>query len=210
MNAYGGENRFWLGHEGGVFSMFFAKGTEQKFDNWHTPPAYDSEAWTLVRHDDTSASFRKEMSLANYAGTKFSLTVDRMVKLVQSEAYELLLGISVPKAVKAVAYRTENTVTNTGHFAWDKNTGMPCTWLLDMFPPSDQTTIVIPVKTSIGSPATTDYFGEIQRPAYGKPIRYCFLKRTGSNALSLGTSWPCKKCSGQLRCCTSCTDDHFI
>ena len=26
MNAYGGEDRFWLGPEGGQFSLFFKKG----------------------------------------------------------------------------------------------------------------------------------------------------------------------------------------
>ena len=161
MNAYGGENRFWLGPEGGAFSLFFQKGAEQKFDNWHTPPAYDSEPWELVKHDDTAATFHKTMQFKNFAGTAFSLTVDRKVKLVQPNAFQLLLGIDVPTAVKAVGYRTENTVTNTGNFAWDKTTGMPCTWMLDMFPPSDQTTIVIPVKNGIGAPSTNDYFGEI-------------------------------------------------
>ncbi len=32
MNAYGGENRFWLGPEGGVFSLFFDKGKNMVFD----------------------------------------------------------------------------------------------------------------------------------------------------------------------------------
>src|SRR5512138_1355071 len=32
MNAVGGEDRFWLGPEGGQFSIYFKKGVEFKFD----------------------------------------------------------------------------------------------------------------------------------------------------------------------------------
>ena len=40
---------------------------------------------------------------------------------------------------------------------------MPCIWMLDMFPPSPSTTIIVPYEPGDGSkPATTDYFGEIQ------------------------------------------------
>jgi hypothetical protein len=37
MNAYGGENRIWLGPEGGPFSLFFARGFEMSFANWKIP-----------------------------------------------------------------------------------------------------------------------------------------------------------------------------
>jgi hypothetical protein len=37
MNAFGGEERFWLGPEGGQFSIYFKKGVEFKFDNWFVP-----------------------------------------------------------------------------------------------------------------------------------------------------------------------------
>jgi hypothetical protein len=53
-------------------------------------------------------------------------------------------------------------MTNTGGQAWTEKTGMPCMWLLDMFPPSPSTTIMVPYENGDGSkPATTDYFGEI-------------------------------------------------
>ena len=37
INAYGGEERFWLGPEGGQYSIFFKEGVEFTFDNWFTP-----------------------------------------------------------------------------------------------------------------------------------------------------------------------------
>src|SRR5690606_29499702 len=47
MNAYGGENRFWLGPEGGRYSLYFKKGDQMIFDNWKTPAAFDTEAWEV-------------------------------------------------------------------------------------------------------------------------------------------------------------------
>jgi len=37
INAYGGEDRLWVGPEGGQFSIFFKPGSEMKFENWQTP-----------------------------------------------------------------------------------------------------------------------------------------------------------------------------
>ena len=61
MNAYGGENRFWLGPEGGKFSLFFSKGSKMEFANWKTPAAIDSEPWTLEEKSDHKVSLKKEM-----------------------------------------------------------------------------------------------------------------------------------------------------
>src|SRR5690606_13428513 len=50
MNAYGGEDRLWLGPEGGPYSLYFEGGKEMVYENWKTPAAIDTEAWTLVSH----------------------------------------------------------------------------------------------------------------------------------------------------------------
>ena len=51
MNAYGGEDRFWLGPEGGQFSIFFGKGVPFDMDHWYTPAPVDTEPWELVVQD---------------------------------------------------------------------------------------------------------------------------------------------------------------
>lgn len=188
MNAYGGENRFWLGPEGGPMSLFFKKGTKQEFAGWHTPAAYDSEAWELVgtRLNHTEATLRKNMQLENYAGRHFSLRVDRTVRLLHRASIEHLTGIQVTSRVKAVAYRTENTVTNTGATAWDRQNGLFCTWMLDMFPPSDQTVIVVPFKKGEGKPVTTDYFGEIPDNRLKIGEQSLFFKADGKQRGKLG------------------------
>ncbi|MEM6365487.1 MAG: DUF6786 family protein, partial [Planctomycetota bacterium] len=37
MYAFGGEERFWMGPEGGQYSIFFAPKTSFEFDDWYTP-----------------------------------------------------------------------------------------------------------------------------------------------------------------------------
>ncbi len=179
MNGYGGEDRLWLGPEGGKFSLFFAPGAKMEFANWHTPGAFDTAAWDVVKQTDESVDLRKDMQLVNYAGTHLSLSVDRQITMLTRGAIDSMIGLPADTSVKAVGYRTINRLTNTGGQAWTEKTGMPCMWLLDMFPPSAKTTILIPYnsegngKTSITNesgkstaidatkPATTDYFGEI-------------------------------------------------
>src|SRR6188474_85655 len=119
MSAFGGEERFWLGPEGGQFSIYFQKGAEFKFENWFVPKEIDTEPFDLISSTKTEASFRKEMHLQNYSGNKFDLTVDRTIRLLDIPAVNFALGIAVPENVNAVAFETDNRITNKGNNTWD-------------------------------------------------------------------------------------------
>ena len=162
MNAYGGENRIWLGPEGGPFSLFFPEGFVMDFSNWKIPAAFDTEPWEKVSSSDTMAVLKKEMKLKNYAGTELALTVNRKIQVLDKQAIEHWLNTQYENGINAVGYYTENSVTNTGPREWNDSTGMPCIWILDMFPPSPNTTVIIPYrKDSAAKPANTNYFVEI-------------------------------------------------
>src|SRR5579859_6402860 len=165
MNAYGGENRLWLGPEGGRFSLFFPKDAEMKFEHWKTPAAFDTEPWKVTAKDGQSVSLQKDMQLVNYAGTQLSLSVGRSISILNRKEIDELLHLPSGTEVKAVGYQTINTLTNTGAQEWTAVTGMPCIWMLDMFNPTAATTIIIPYKEDIADRqakvATTDYFGAI-------------------------------------------------
>lgn len=164
MNAFGGENRFWLGPEGGHYSLFFKPGKEMVFDNWVTPGPFDTAAWELKAHDDHSVTMHKDMQLLNYAGTQLNISVTRQVSLLGKSDIESGLRISLGDSVQAVAYRTDNTITNAGTQDWTEKTGMPCIWILDMFSPAPQTVIAVPYRNDSKNKkdiATTDYFGQI-------------------------------------------------
>src|SRR5258708_7363161 len=42
INVFGGEDRFWLGPEGGQFSIFFAQGATFDLAHWFTPASIDT------------------------------------------------------------------------------------------------------------------------------------------------------------------------
>jgi len=165
MNAFGGEDRFWLGPEGGQFSIFFKKGAEFKFENWHVPAEIDTEPFRLVSSTKTEAKFEKEMHLENYSGNKFDLVVNRTIRLLDKIAIDSSLGLVVPDDVKTVAFESENSVTNKGVNAWDKKTGMLSVWILSMMNASDKTTVAVPYKqgdqAKLGKIVTDDYFGKV-------------------------------------------------
>jgi hypothetical protein len=162
MNAYGGENRIWVGPEGGKFSFFFPAGSHMDLSTWKTPAAFDSEPWTVKAHTAKAVDCWKAMLLTNYAGNPFNLVVDRQIVILDRAAIDSALALPSDTTVRAVGYKTINTMTNTGSEPWTTITGAPNIWLLDMQKTSPATTIVIPYTTMDGTnPATTDYFGEI-------------------------------------------------
>jgi hypothetical protein len=190
MNAYGGENRLWLGPEGGVFSLFFKPKTEMVYENWKTPSTVDTESWLVVNKNSTDVLMRKDMHLINYQGTELSLRVDRSVRILSRQAIINDLGIGPDIKVKAVAYETVNTITNTGKFEWTEKSGMPCIWLLDMLKPSPTAVIVIPFKDtpvdSFSHVATTNYFGEIPPDRLKHTNDALFFKADGKSRGKLG------------------------
>jgi hypothetical protein len=164
MNAYGGENRFWLGPEGGVFSLYFPKASEMVFENWKTPAPIDTEPWNVVSVTNKRVLLQKEMKLMNYAGTELHLTADREINILTKDNIAGKIDAELNDSIKTVGYLTSNRIINKGNFAWTEQTGMPCIWILDMFPPSAKTTILVPYnegKRKGDKIATTDYFGEI-------------------------------------------------
>lgn len=190
MNAFGGENRFWLGPEGGKFSLFFKPDAKMIFDNWKTPAAFDSESWEVVRKGEESVSLKKIMNLTNYANTPLEIMVNRVITILDTAAIAHELDIAVSDSLKAVGYTTQNKITNIGQQAWTEKTGMPCIWILDMFRPSASTVIVVPFKRTdekdFASVATTDYFGQIPADRLKHNDHVLFLKADGKSRGKLG------------------------
>ncbi|MDR2041177.1 MAG: hypothetical protein LBP98_02520 [Tannerella sp.] len=190
MNGYGGENRFWIGPEGGKYSVFFAPGAEQVYAHWHTPPAIDTEPWDVVFANRRNVSLKKEMEVTNYAGSRLKLRIDRSVSLVETPEIRFGLGLDLPPGVETVAYLTENVITNLNDFEWTRETGAPCIWILDMFHPGPRAVTLIPFRQGdereLGKIVTSDYFGEI--PAHRLQIRHgvICLKTDGKYRSKLG------------------------
>ena len=164
ISAFGGEERFWLGPEGGQFSIYFKKGVEFTFDNWFVPKEIDTEPFSVTGASRTEARF-EEMHLENYSGTTFDLVINRNIRLLNRNAIDSLLGIVIPTDMEAVAFESENILTNKGKSAWIKKTGLLSIWILSMLNASEKTTVAIPYKQgddkALGKVVTDDYFGKV-------------------------------------------------
>jgi hypothetical protein len=190
MNAYGGENRLWLGPEGGPFSLFFKPGDSMVFSHWKTPAAYDTEPWNITAQTGSSVTMQKDMQLTNYHNTVLQLSVTRQVDILDNDAIKNNTGLTLDGHVKAVAYQTINTLTNTGKAAWTEATGMPCIWILDMMKNTPATVIIVPYKNAAGvnfdDVATTNYFGEIPADRLRHDDNKLLFKADGKSRGKLG------------------------
>ena len=165
INVFGGEDRFWMGPEGGQFSIFFAKGVPFDLEHWFTPAAIDTDPFKVVGKSADKARFAHAFSLANYSGAKFDVKVDREVRLLSAADAWRKLRVKPAAGVSVVAYESANKLTNTGKQAWKKESGLLSVWILGMFNPSPATTIVVPIKagppSKLGKTVTADYFGQV-------------------------------------------------
>ncbi|MEM7656602.1 MAG: DUF6786 family protein [Bacteroidota bacterium] len=188
-NPYGGEDRFWLGPEGGQFSFFFPPGSDFTMENWQVPKALDTESFELVEESDTAMYLARNFSLTNYAGTTFEMKVRRSIHLLAASRVGDRFGITPNDKVKFVAFESDNVLTNAGENAWTEETGMPSIWILGMFQPSPQTTVVLPYRSSGGTdPAqlTDTYFGKVPADRIRVGEKAIFFKADGQHRSKIG------------------------
>lgn len=153
---YGGEDRFWLGPEGGQFGLYFPPGKPFSFDTWQVPAALQEGAWDMSDATPSRAVFRRTMTVTNWSGTVLTVAVERTVSLIEAPA---------AAGVRAVAFETVNKITNKGKAAWKRETGLPSVWILAMFAPSSDAHVIVPFETgpaTKGTPIVNDaYFGKV-------------------------------------------------
>ena len=165
INPYGGEERFWLGPEGGQFALFFQKGSGFDLDNWQTPVLIDLEPFQLISKTTTHAEYSKQASITNYSGFVFDLDIRRRIEILELDEVFGSLELEKNPLLKAVGYRTTNIVTNIGENDWKKDSGLISIWLLGMFTPSDATTVLVPFvkgdEQELGPEVNDNYFGKV-------------------------------------------------
>lgn len=162
-NPVGGEERLWLGPEGGQFSLYFAPGDTFKISRWQVPPGIDTLPYKIQSRTSNQVMVGLEATFKNYSGTEFTLGIERRVRLLRVAEMESLLGTTIPQGIQAISYETLNRIENKAGGTWRKETGLVSVWLLSMMTPSDSTTVIIPFypSDSARSKINTNYFGEI-------------------------------------------------
>lgn len=172
MNVFGGEDRFWLGPEGGQYALYFKPGDPFDVDHWQTPEPFDWGAWPVVDVPPpggaprSSVAFRKSMTLTNHSGTQFYIDVLRTVRLLGPNDVVNRLHAPVPAGVSMVAFESDNDVYNAGA-ALTADEGLISIWILGQFAPTPSTTIAIPFvqgsDSALGPIVNDAYFGKVPR-----------------------------------------------
>ncbi len=187
INAFGGEDRFWLGPEGGQFSIFFAKGAAFDYEHWQTPAPIDSQPFELVSHERERAVFARRFQLVNWSGTRFDVGVERRIALVPPRE---VLGVELPAGVRGVSYATSNKVTNRGEEAWHRGTGLLSIWILGMFNATPASTVVVPFERGDerGAIVNDVYFGKVPDDRLRVKDRVLFFRADAQCRSKIGLS----------------------
>lgn len=192
INVFGGEDRFWLGPEGGQFSLYFKQGDPFDLDHWQVPGAIDWGQWDVASQSATAVRFRKRISLVNYTGSPFDMEVDRTIRLIGSQDFATHLGEPLGSGVRMVAFESSNTVTNVGRETWQPASGLVSVWILGMFTPSPETTIALPFvpgpESTLGPVVNDAYFGKVPDDRLRVNASVIFFRGDGQYRSKIGLS----------------------
>jgi hypothetical protein len=189
-NPVGGEERFWLGPEGGQFSLYFAPGDSFAISKWKVNAIIDTTSFDVKSNSTTEVVFTKDGSLINYSGEEFLIGVERTVSLIDRQQVEKNFAVELPGDVRSVAYKTKNQITNKGLYDWTKETGLLSVWLLGMMTPTENTIVIIPFHPGADAKKkiTTTYFGDIPADRLQIQDSVLFFKCDGKYRSKIGLS----------------------
>jgi hypothetical protein len=162
-NPVGGEERFWLGPEGGQYSIYFKKGEPFDYAHWQVPALIDTISYKIEHADKNAAKFSLSASVTNYSGKTFHLDITRIIQLLDRNAIEQKLNAKITGSIKTVAYESTNQIKNADNTAWNKDSGLLSIWLAGMFATSEDAKVIIPFSRIKNAKQfiADDYFGRI-------------------------------------------------
>lgn len=184
-NGYGGEERFWLGPEGGQNALFFNKGDNFEGKNWFAPRIIDTAKFPLLSSTINTAKFTKSFKIKNYQDFVFDCYLEREVKLLELDEIERILSLSISGNIKYVGFRSSNLLTNVGNQEWKPETGLLSIWMLGMFPAKKTTVSLVALKGS-DAKFTSNYFGELEITRVKKVDSVLYFKVDGMMRSKIG------------------------
>ena len=164
------EDRFWLGPEGGPYSLWFAPGAKQDLDNWITPKVLNEGAFEIVSSkQEPYYRLARRLKFTNTARTQFDLEVSREIHLQKAHDFGKLFGSDAQAALengglRMVGFQSINTITNRGQ-PMTREKGLVSIWSLGQFPAGARTFVILPYqpgdKSKLGPIVNSEYFGPV-------------------------------------------------
>jgi hypothetical protein len=159
---FGGEDRFWLGPEGGQYGLYFPPGAPFTIRSWQTPHSMQEEEWQVHARDRSRIVFVRSMHVVNWSRVEFDVAVERTVRALSADDVRARFGEAPPAGARWVAFETVNRITNAGTHPWTRETGLLSIWILGMYNPAADAKILAPFDPSGGGTVVNDaYFGAI-------------------------------------------------
>lgn len=198
---YGGEDRFWLGPEGGQYGLYFppvdsVRTADEEgslgsdffsLSAWQVPTDLQRGRWTLENRTDERVTFSRELRVTNVQGTSFRVRVDRTVELLDGDAVERFWGVRPTDDLEWVGYQTINRVTNVGHDPWRPETGLLSVWILGQFEPFGTSWVVLPYRSENEGPVVSDaYFGPVPSDRMEVREGYVLFEADGDHRSKIG------------------------
>jgi hypothetical protein len=164
-NPYGGEDRIWLGPEGGQYAIYFAPGTKFDLDHWYVPAPLDIEPFEIAEQSVSQVRLTKKFRQINYSGTEFEVGLNRTVRVLPTHQASATVPAELLQGVATVAFESHNVLTNLGSQPWTREGGLLSLWIIGQFNASPSSTIVIPFHPGpddkLGTPINTNYFAPL-------------------------------------------------
>jgi hypothetical protein len=159
---YGGEDRFWLGPEGGQYGLYFSPGAPFVMGSWQTPHELQEGEWELKASEATHMTLSRVMHVVNWSRATFDVAVERTVRVLSASEVGARFGEQPPPGVKWVSFETVNRITNIGQHAWTPESGLISVWILGMYNPAPDARVIVPFDSRAnGSIVNDEYFGKV-------------------------------------------------
>lgn len=192
IHAYGGEDRFWIGPEGGQFSIFNPPGSAFDLESWRTPAGIDTDTYEVASAGSEHVGCTHRAEFVNWSGTRFDVGIDRELRLLPQSSWRACLGVEISTDVRVVAFESNNSITNLGELAWQAETGMIGIWTIGMFRHSPTMTVVVPYvvgsQEELGAIVNDAYFGKVPPDRLVVSDGVMFFKGDGQYRSKIGIS----------------------
>lgn len=185
-NNWGGEDRYWLGPEGGQYAIFFEPGSSFDFKDWHAPALIDTDEWKLVSATNSTAKFTISKVLTNYQNCQLHCRLDREVNILTDEEIVNILDVELSTDLEVIGFKSSNKLTNIGNEKWSKEAGGLSIWILGQFIPSENNNIILPIVETTQASINDIYFGKIDADRLIKKGSNYYFKGDGKKRGKIG------------------------
>lgn len=147
-----GEERVWIGPQGGQFSFYYGLDRPLDESKWEVPASFNAEPFDLYGQSQREVDLSKNVVLTNNFGTTLHMTLYRNVRILEKQEIEGLLSIQIPGRISFIGYQTAHRLQNTDSVQWKKDSGLASIWSLSTFKGTDRSVTFIPIKGHSGKP----------------------------------------------------------